>query len=545
MRLFTFLAVLFFGFVATAQTADDFVFEVDLSSSGNSTYNFYITHVGNVSINWGDGQTSFFPNSQNRLVSHTYNINGNYTIYLNGQIDSFSFNRNEPLEVVQWGFSQFQTMEGAFEGCQNLVINSVDHPNLSQVTSMSNMFNGAKNFNSDISAWDVSNVTDMSGTFRLNWTFNINISNWDVSNVINMDEMFNSAILFNQPIGSWDVANVIDFTYMFLGAADFNQDLSSWDFQQTANLQDMLFSANLDTYNYDALIRNFLNLQLINKNLGISNFEYCDVFSRSQLTNRGWTITNDRQASNCSNQTLIGNILLDGDQNGCDFLDINVNTIAVNVNDGNYSFNYFTIDGAYSANLRPGNYTVVPIVDSQLFNITPDSIIITITPSGIVNQDFCVTATTPIDDLEITILPLEGARPGFDTNYKLIYKNKGNTRLSGSVDFTYEDDFMDFLNSNPATTSSSTGMLSWDFIDLDPFETREIEFTMNLNTPTDPNFPLNSNDVINFTAIINPALNDSTPLDNVFNIKQQVVNSYDPNDKTCLQGNRITPSMVG
>ena len=97
----------------------------------------------------------------------------------------------------------------------------------------------------------------------------------------------------------------------------------------------------------------------------------------------------------------------------------------------------------------------------------------------------------------------------------------------------------------PATSSSSVGTLNWDFVDLNPFETREIEFSMNLNTPTDPTFPLNSNDRLNFNATISPTTSDNTPLDNVFDLQQIVVNSYDPNDKTCLQGNVIAPEMVG
>jgi hypothetical protein len=68
---------------------------------------------------------------------------------------------------------------------------------------------------------------------------------------------------------------------------------------------------------------------------------------------------------------------------------------------------------------------------------------------------------------------------------------------------------------------------------------------MNINTPTDPNFPLNSNDLLDFSATINPTANDDTPLDNVFDLQETVVNSYDPNDKTCLQGKTILPTMVG
>ena len=41
-----------------------------------------------------------------------------------------------------------------------------------------------------IGNWDVSNVTNMSGMFEGAKSFNQDISNWDVSNVTNMISMF-------------------------------------------------------------------------------------------------------------------------------------------------------------------------------------------------------------------------------------------------------------------------------------------------------------------------------------------------------------------
>ncbi|GAB5565010.1 MAG: hypothetical protein Wins2KO_20730 [Winogradskyella sp.] len=76
-------------------------------------------------------------------------------------------------------------------------------------------------------------------------------------------------------------------------------------------------------------------------------------------------------------------------------------------------------------------------------------------------------------------------------------------------------------------------------------ETREITLSFNLNTPTDPNFPLNSDVKLDFVATINPIANDETVEDNTFNLKQVVVNSYDPNDIRCLEGETITPDEVG
>ena len=66
---------------------------------------------------------------------------------------------------------------------------------VSNITDMSHLFKGIKEFNGDISNWDVSNVTNMSWMFYYCKSFNQNISNWNVSKV-----EYNYNIFFNCPI---------------------------------------------------------------------------------------------------------------------------------------------------------------------------------------------------------------------------------------------------------------------------------------------------------------------------------------------------------
>jgi hypothetical protein len=56
---------------------------------------------------------------------------------------------------------------------------------------------------------------------------------------------------------------------------------------------------------------------------------------------------------------------------------------------------------------------------------------------------------------------------------------------------------------------------------------------------------VNAGDILNYTAVINGLNTDETPVDNTFSLRQTVVNSYDPNDKRCLEGTTINPSMIG
>jgi uncharacterized repeat protein (TIGR01451 family) len=103
---------------------------------------------------------------------------------------------------------------------------------------------------------------------------------------------------------------------------------------------------------------------------------------------------------------------------------------------------------------------------------------------------------------------------------------------------------MDFASANPIVATQSTNSLQWNYTNLEHFESREIIFTMNLNIPTDP-FPLNADDILEFTATITPVVADETMDDNTFTLSQIVVNSFDPNDKTCLQGDQVTTDFIG
>jgi surface protein len=118
--------------------------------------------------------------------------------------------------------------------------------NTSQVTDMSWAFNGATEFNQDISKWDTSQVIDMSGMFSFATEFNQDIGKWDTSKVTNMSSMFSSAKSFNQYIGKWDVSQVTDMRCMFSSATSFNNPISLWDVSQVRDMRSMFFKTTFD-----------------------------------------------------------------------------------------------------------------------------------------------------------------------------------------------------------------------------------------------------------------------------------------------------------
>ncbi len=244
--------------------------------------------------------------------------------------------------------------------------------------------------------------------------------------------------------------------------------------------------------------------------------------------------------------TIQGQHRWDTNGNGCDTNDYLFPNMKFNISSGANSTTLISgNDGSFTYDVSAGTYTITPINQNpSYFSISPASATVTFpTSASPFNQNFCVTSNVGAD-LIVTILPLNLARPGFDNLYKIIYKNIGGIPLSGTVNFTFNDAINDVEESAPVFESQSGNTLSWTFSNLFPFQSRGIFLILNLNSPAE-NPPVNGGDVQNFTASVSGAFTDLTPSNNIFSYNQTIVNSYDPNDKTCLEGTTITPDKVG
>jgi Leucine-rich repeat (LRR) protein len=245
--------------------------------------------------------------------------------------------------------------------------------------------------------------------------------------------------------------------------------------------------------------------------------------------------------------TINGTVTIDTNNNGCDNSDYKPQDVKVSINDGSTTGSTFTTNnGNYSFYTQTGNFTLTPQFQNPYFTVSPVTATLNfaLLDGSTQTQDFCITPNGVHNDVDVTIIPVQGARPGFDAHYQLIYKNKGNQTLSGTVVFNFDDAVLDFVSATPTVATQTLNTLSWNYANLLPFESRTIDFILNVNAPTETP-PVNIGDVLNYVATINPVTGDETVADNVFNLAQTVVGSYDPNDKTCLEGTTIPPSKVG
>ena len=155
-----------------------------------------------IAIDWGDGSLLEYSN-----FTHKYVKAGLYKIKIYGILKFLYF--------YDFGYDS------------NLCKTGIDSYGDSIVSITMINFNGIGELTSipyDPDA-DPSPVTHY---LFFNTIISVDITNLDISNVTNMSNMFNGCTSFNQKIGNWDVSNVTSFYNMFYGCDNFNQSLCDW-----------------------------------------------------------------------------------------------------------------------------------------------------------------------------------------------------------------------------------------------------------------------------------------------------------------------------
>ncbi len=217
--------------------------------------------------------------------------------------------------------------------------------------------------------------------------------------------------------------------------------------------------------------------------------------------------------------TISGHVTYDENGNGCDSNDVDYPELLINLSDGSNAATA-TADafGDYTYSLQAGMYSVTPSLENTTyFSITPETVNVNFPEDANANvKDFCVTPNGVYPDLKITMANIDDA---FDTlvTYSLIYTNQGTMTQSGTVSLTYGDDMAVFSSSVPDIFGQSANELTWNFSDLKPFESREIELTMDVSSVEQE---IGGEILVNYVASIASSLTDTTPSDNVFEFNE-------------------------
>jgi uncharacterized repeat protein (TIGR01451 family) len=150
-----------------------------------------------------------------------------------------------------------------------------------------------------------------------------------------------------------------------------------------------------------------------------------------------------------------------------------------------------------------------------------------ITPTDTGGIDFAVQHTSPTNDLKVDLI--SGThRTSQMISCAIIYKNTGSSAVSGQITMQF-DPLLTFMTSSITPTSNTAGNLTWDFVNLMPFETRLIYFDFSPGT----NF--NIGDTVYAQASITPLVGDVIPTDNTDSTMAIFIGAYDPNMKVVTQ----------
>ncbi|MDA9111329.1 BspA family leucine-rich repeat surface protein, partial [Flavicella sp.] len=152
-------ALFFVFFTSLTQAQDAFItkWQTSLDIIGNPyvTIPTHPTETYDYHVDWGDGSNS---TNQSGDATHVYASSGTKTVTITGTFPRIYLkNGSEAGKITsidQWGTGTWTSMEGAFHDADNLVMTATDSPDLSQVTSMREMFRDADIFNGDISGWN-------------------------------------------------------------------------------------------------------------------------------------------------------------------------------------------------------------------------------------------------------------------------------------------------------------------------------------------------------------------------------------------------------
>lgn len=509
-----------------------------------------------------------FDCSNNQIV--TLNLTSNITLQKlfcnNNQLTSLDISNCTNLTMLGCAYNQLSSLNlntltnlNFFNGSNNN-LTSLNISNLNNLTSVKldsnqltslSLNNLISLSNLEVSYNPLLSTLDLSTLSNLNYLtcINNNLTNINFGTISNLYIM----TIVNNQLTSLNLSNLTQLTGLYCYNNLFttldltqNTNLANISISDCPNLESIFMKNGITETNYE----NYINCPILNY-ICADNNQILDI--QNQLIANGNTtcVVN----SYCSftpggdYNTLTGTATFDINNNGCDTSDIPFDLLGLNVSLNGVSTNssvFTNNSGVYNLYTNVvGEYQLSPNFENPTYyNVSPIVQAFPVIDNSTATQNICITANGAHPDLEIVIAPITPARPGFNAQYQIVYKNKGNQTLSGSYTFNYDDSKLDFISATVIPNTFATGILTWNYSNLLPFENRTVYITLNVNSPVE--IPaVNIGDIFTFSSTINPITGDETPSDNTFTYDQTVVGSYDPNDITCMEGETVAPSEIG
>ena len=212
-----------------------FVVDTSLGADTDLAITLQISNTEEALVTWGDGSEDSYTGNGFITKTHTYDSDGEYTVYVEHVIGTYSNpslasdDRVKMTKILQWG----DYPGGNFSGYTSLATLPLnDQPDFggAATTTISSFFRNADALVSGVGHWDTSATTG----------FAINI--------------FRDCALFNEDLSGWDTSNWTSMGLTFFAAPSFNQSLGSWDISSCTTMSQMIQGSGMSTANYDATL---------------------------------------------------------------------------------------------------------------------------------------------------------------------------------------------------------------------------------------------------------------------------------------------------
>ncbi len=498
--------------VLESLTIQNLVYFYDLNCGNNQLNTLSLINLpslNNLNCNFNQLSSLNLNNLTNLVnLSCTNNQLSSLNLFGLTQLKDLNCSNNIISTIVFFGLDQLISF--------NCSLNQLVNLDVSSLTNLKYLF-------CDYNAIVALDLNDMNDLLALSCTNN-QIANLNLTSLTNLQSVYCN----NNQITTLNLSNASNLQSLFC----YSNQLTSI-FIKNGSFEGNLSFANNPSLNY--ICADEYQIEFIQDEINNNNYTNCHVNSYCSFVPGGISYT------------IQGSTKFDSNTNGCDALDGMFPNLQMSFSDGSITESLISnTSGSYSKSVKEGSYTITPILENpNYFSISPSivSVEFPFQTSPIV-QNFCITPNGSYNDVEIAIIPLNNAIPDLESRYKIVYKNKGTTLQSGSVNLNFNDSYLNLVSSNPVISSQSTNNLNWTFSNLNPFETRSILVTLKVNSSTDT--PATSiGQLLPFNATITTIFSDETPNDNTITFIQEVSESATTNDKVCIEGNIVSLSQVG
>jgi hypothetical protein len=238
--------------------------------------------------------------------------------------------------------------------------------------------------------------------------------------------------------------------------------------------------------------------------------------------------------------SITGTVLYDVNNDNCASSTLNMLPYySVVSSDG--TNNYGSIIGINSPN-QYTNYVGINTYTTTInglpsyLDAVPNNDVITFSTYGNTHTaNFCITPNQTINDVNISFIN-NSFFPGLSSvNSSIFFNNVGTNTQSGTITLNFDDIRFNFVSASEPVASQTTGQITFNYTNLQPYENRQINLIFDAEQP-----PVNNlGDGFTFNGQITPITGDVTPNDNIFSIQDTFVSSYDPNDIRVIEGNKV------